>query len=64
VNLNPRAEYKCQLFVDKLSTELFINDGDMVFTNCVFPTEVYNQFGVNAEGCKVSVKDVKVYELK
>ena len=64
VNLNPRAEYKCQLFVDKLSTELFINDGDMVFTNCVFPTEVYNQFGVNAEGCKVSIKDVKVYELK
>lgn len=64
VNLNPRAEYKCQLFVDKLSTELFINDGDMVFTNCVFPTEVYNQFGIGADGCKVSVKDVKVYELK
>ena len=63
VKLNPRKEYKCQLFVDKLSTELFINDGDMVFTNCVFPTEVYNRFGVGAQGCKFTVKDVKVYEL-
>ena len=63
VDLNPRREYKCQLFVDKLSTELFINDGDMVFTNCVFPTEVYNQFGIRADGCRVTVKDVTVYEL-
>lgn len=63
VNLNPRREYKCQLFVDKLSTELFINDGDMVFTNCVFPTEVYNKFAVRSEGCRISVKDVTVYEL-
>ena len=64
VGLTPRASYKCQLFVDKLSTELFINDGDMVFTNCVFPTEVYNSFGVVSEGCKVAVQDVMVYELK
>ncbi|MBO7640710.1 MAG: GH32 C-terminal domain-containing protein [Bacteroidales bacterium] len=64
VGLNPRAEYKCQLFVDKMSTELFINDGDMVFTNSVFPTEVYNTFGVVTDGCKVAVKDVKIYELK
>ena len=64
VNLNPRAEYKCQLFVDKLSTELFINDGDMVFTNCVFPTEVYNAFAIDALSGKIDVKDVHVYELK
>ena len=63
VNLNPRREYKCQLFVDKFSTELFINDGDMVFTNCVFPTEVYNRFGIQADGCRISVKDVTVHEL-
>lgn len=64
VNLNPRPEYKCQLFVDRLSTELFINDGDMVFTNCVFPTEVYNSFAVDARDGKIDVKDVHVYELK
>ncbi len=64
VGLNPREEYKCRLFVDKLSTELFINDGDMVFTNCVFPTEVYNHFAIQAEGCKIQVKDVQVHELK
>ena len=64
VSLNPRAEYKCQLFVDKLSTELFLNDGDMVFTNCVFPTDVFNNFAVQSEGCRIQVKEVQVHELK
>lgn len=64
VSLNPRSEYKVQMFVDKLSTELFINDGDMVFTNCVFPSEVFNKFDIASSVCKISVKDVKVYELK
>ncbi|MCQ2147425.1 MAG: GH32 C-terminal domain-containing protein [Bacteroidales bacterium] len=64
VSLNPRNEYKIQMFVDRLSTELFINDGDMVFTNCVFPSEVFNKFDIASSNCKISVKDVKVYELK
>ncbi|MCF0173274.1 MAG: GH32 C-terminal domain-containing protein [Bacteroidales bacterium] len=64
VALNTRPEYKIQLFVDKLSTELFINEGDMVFTNCVFPTEVYNTFEISSSDCKLNVKDIAVYELK
>ena len=62
--LPTRKEYKCRLFVDRLSTELFVNDGDFVFTNCVFPTEVYNTFGVKSADSQFSVKDIKIYELK
>lgn len=64
VDLIPRKEYKLQLFVDKMSTELFINDGDMVFTNSAFPTEPYNAFKVNAKDCQVNVRDITIYELK
>ena len=42
----------------------FVNDGDFVFTNCVFPTEVYNTFGVKSADSQFSVKDIKIYELK
>lgn len=58
-----RKEYKVQLFVDRLSTEMFVNDGDAVFTNCVFPTEVLNTLVLSSDG-PVSVKDFKIYEMK
>ena len=58
-----RKEYKVQLFVDRLSTEMFVNDGDAVFTNCVFPTEVLNTLVLSSDG-QVSVKDFKIYEMK
>ncbi len=63
VELIPRSEYRFQLFVDKFSTELFINDGDMAFTNCVFPSETYNSFKISSND-KFDVEDVKIYQLK
>lgn len=58
-----RNEYKIQLFVDRLSTEMFINDGDVVFTNCVFPTEVLDGLTFETDG-KVAVKNFSIYEMK
>ncbi len=37
-----KDSYKIRLFVDKNSTEIFINDGEIVQTNTVFPSAVYN----------------------
>ncbi len=58
-----KKEYKVQLFVDRLSTEMFVNDGDVVFTNCVFPTEALNTLTFKTDG-KAVVKDFTVYEMK
>ena len=58
-----RKEYKVQLFVDRLSTEMFVNDGDVVFTNCVFPTETLNSMILSSDG-SASVKDIKIYEMR
>ena len=54
--------YQVKLFVDKHSTEMFINDGDVAFTNCMFPTEIYGNMTFSAKG--VSISDVKVYKMQ
>lgn len=58
-----RNEYKIQLFVDRLSTEMFINDGDVVFTNCVFPTERLNSLLLESKDGSFLIKDFCIYEM-
>ena len=58
-----RNEYKIQLFVDRLSTEMFINDGDVVFTNCVFPTERLNSLLLESKDGLFRIKDFRIYEM-
>ena len=41
-----RDEYKVELFIDRMSSEMFVNDGDCVMTNCLFPTEYLNTLEV------------------
>lgn len=64
VDLPARPEYKVRLFVDRLSTELFVNDGDLVFTNCVFPAEPFNGLSFRAENGTLSVSDINVYPIR
>ena len=64
VDLPARPEYKVRLFVDRLSTELFVNDGDLVFTNCVFPGEPFNGLSFRAENGTLSVSDINVYPIR
>ena len=64
VDLPGRPEYKIRLFVDRLSTELFVNDGDLVFTNCAFPSEPFNALSFHAESGSLSVSDIQVYPIK
>ena len=61
-HLVKRPSYKVQLFVDRHSTELFINDGDLAFTNCMFPTEVMNS--LEFAGPDAGISDLTVYTLK
>lgn len=59
-----RDEYRIQLFVDKASTEMFINDGDVVFTNCIFPTEALNTLTLRSVSGTLAVKDMTIHEMK
>lgn len=55
--------YKIRLLIDKASSELFINDGELVQTNTMFPSEPYNSLVFESEG-NVTVENINIYELK
>lgn len=56
--------YELELYVDKHSTELFINDGDVVFTNCVFPNEPYDTIEFFSDGKTLKVEDFVIYKMQ
>lgn len=57
-----KSTYKIRLFVDKASSEIFVNDGELVQTNIMFPSEPYDILKFKSDS-KVDVKDVRVYML-
>ncbi len=58
-----KGSYKIRLLIDKASAELFVNDGEVVQTNTIFPSEPYNTLSFKAENGTMSVKDIKIYKL-
>lgn len=55
--------YKIRLLVDKASTEIFVNDGEVVQTNTMFPSEVYNTLEVTSDA-SLNVSNCTIYRLK
>ena len=53
--------YKIRLFIDKASSELFINDGELALTNIIFPTEPYNSMEFDGN---INVKDISIHKIK
>jgi fructan beta-fructosidase len=56
-----RDSYKVQLFYDRLVSEMFVNDGDAVVTNCVYPEAYYDHIEVFGPA---AVSDAMTYEMK
>lgn len=56
--------YKIRLFVDKNSTEIFINDGELVLTNTIFPIKPYNSLSVATEQGKIRMENITIYNIK
>ena len=61
-HLVKRDRYDMRLFVDRQSSELFINDGDVSFTNTMFPSEAYNSLRLASDDAEVG--GITVYPLK
>jgi fructan beta-fructosidase len=52
------------IFIDHASVELFADNGEVVLTDIVFPTELYRFIAVFASGGEVKLDKGMVYELK
>ena len=58
-----KESYKIRLLIDKASSEIFVNDGEVVQTNTMFPSEPYNTLTFKVENSSIDVKDIKIYKL-
>ncbi len=56
--------YNIRLFIDKASSELFINNGEVAMTNTIFPSEPYNTLLFESKGGTLRVKDLNIFNLK
>ena len=57
-------ELKLRLFVDKSSVEAFVNNGEFVMTNCVFPSAPYDMITFESDGNRYKVKNINIYQIK
>ena len=62
--LGKANEISLRIFADKSSLELFMNDGEYVMTNLVFPSSPYNRASFYAKGGSYEVTSFKVYPLE
>jgi len=56
--------YHVRLLVDKASSEIFINEGEIVLTNIHFTSSQFNQLEFFKEDGHWSAEDISIYELK
>ena len=57
-------ELKLRLFVDKSSVEAFVNNGEFVMTNCVFPSAPYDMITFESDGNRYKVNNINIYQIK
>lgn len=43
---------------------MFLDEGAMVKTHTIFPTEPYNTIELFSDGGNVTAKDIKIYPIK
>jgi len=55
---------KLRIFVDKSVVEVFVNDGERVITNQIFPTEATGAIELFAEGGSAEFRNATVWEMK
>ena len=63
--LTKKDSYTIHIWVDKASTEVFVNGGELAQTNIAFPTEPYNQLKFDLRGnIVISVENITLYKVK
>ena len=55
--------YKINFYIDRASSEIFIDNGILVSTNLIFPNEPYDIITFKAES-EISVENINIYKIK
>ncbi len=59
-----KDSYNVRLLVDKASAEIFINDGETVLTNIIFPSQWYNTLTFFTTNQSWKAENIKIYQVK
>ncbi len=59
-----QIKHQLKLFIDKASSELFINKGRIAVTNLIFPTEPYSSINLEVENGSIDITKFTIYKLK
>lgn len=62
--ISNKKRYKIRLLIDAASSELFVDEGEVVLTNIIYPSEPYNTLEFNTNEGSVNISGIKVYCLK
>ena len=63
VKLNPANEIKLQIFLDRSSIEIFINDGEAVMSTRVYPKSTSTGINFVPRNGEMTIKDIIFYTL-
>jgi fructan beta-fructosidase len=58
-----KGKIKLQIVMDKSSLEVFVNDGEQVFTSYIFPSEGADGMSVFSEGGIAVFKSIRIWDL-
>lgn len=61
--LQVEKKYKLKLYIDKCSSELFINKGKTTMSNLIFPTEPYNTLDLTVEDGRIDISKFRIHSL-
>ncbi|WP_267740444.1 glycoside hydrolase family 32 protein [Myroides injenensis] len=61
--LEKTNRYKIKLYIDKCSSELFLNKGKIASTNLIFPTEPYNNIRIDVTDGVIDITKFRIYKL-
>ncbi|WP_010249322.1 glycoside hydrolase family 32 protein [Myroides injenensis] len=61
--LEKTNRYKIKLYIDKCSSELFLNKGKIASTNLIFPSEPYNNIRIDVSDGVIDITKFRIYKL-
>lgn len=62
-HISNEKKLKIHGFVDESSVEIFVNDGEYVFTNLIYPEPTSNEFELYSRNGSIEIEELNIYPL-
>lgn len=63
MNLKNESRYKINMFVDKSSVEIYLQDGREVLSSRIYPNETSTEVSISSISGNIKINNLEVYTL-